>query len=542
MEASRIRPVIEIARGEPTMTERLASAHQVASVEGWLKRRGFKANPFADTEADREQQLPAYFIETPYYDDILGDPRKPRSMVIYASRGCGKSAHRVMVSAACRPKSTSSSVLGVEYTAFESFSDGLQAGYRSNYLQDHVSAVLEHTVEAFLVALFTNVSLCERFPAENVAELRAYWRRHGSTYGNPAACFTVLRNLSQRGGGDAPVDWSSFRSAWDDHRLSSFLRASYVAHHPGVRLLADLMETTVEPTVLDRFAPNALFRRLVALVQSTGIETVYVLVDRVDESHALAANPDGIVDILVPLAGELPLMETPGAAFKLFLPTEVAKRLIMRPEVRSDRISFRELRWDEQTLQELLIARLSAFSGGEITSVGQLCEPDLAAEIDLALVKQSMGTPRNLLRLAEELITVHCQRAGGSLSLTREDWHAARDRYFGTASTRGFKASMHPPLRLDAKARAVAIGSKTIALTDANFRLLQFLAERKEKTVEAYELWQAGWSDTSLRTAVKRIRQAIEPDSKNPVYLITIRGEGLRLENVSPSTEQEVSQ
>lgn len=524
------------------MAERLSSAHQVASVEGWLKRRGFEANPFADTEADREQQLPAYFVETPYYDDILGDPRKPRSMVIYASRGCGKSAHRVMVSAACRPKSTNSSVLGVEYTAFESFSDGLQAGYRSNSLQDHVSAVLEHTVEAYLVALFANDSLCERFPAENVVELRAYWRQHGSSYGNPAACFTILRSFSRRGGADAPVDWNSFRSAWDDRRLSSFLRDSHVAHHPGVQLLADLMETTAEPTVLDRIAPNALFRRLVALVRSTGIEAVYVLVDRVDESHALAANLDGTVDMLIPLVGELPLMETPGAAFKLFLPTEIAERLVMRPEVRSDRISFRELRWDDQTLRDLLSARLSAFSGGEITSVGQLCEPDLAVEIDLALVRQAMGTPRNLLRLAEELIIAHCQRAGETLSLTREDWHTARGRYFGTAGMTSFKASIHPPLRLDAKARAVVIGSRTIALTDANFKLLQFLAKRKDETVEGFELWQAGWSDASLRTAVKRIRHAIEPDSKNPVYLITVRGEGLRLENVLPNTEQEVSQ
>ncbi len=523
------------------MAKRLASAHQVVSVEGWLKRRGFEANPFADTEADREQQLPAYFVETPYYDDILGDPRKPRSMVIYASRGCGKSAHRVMVSAACRPKTARSLVLGVEYTTFEPFSDGLRVGHKANALQDHITAILDQTVETFLLALFSEASLCVRLPAENVDDLRAYWQEYGSTYGNPAAYFRFLRHMNSRGA-TTPIDWPAFRSTWEDGNLSLWLREGPNADHPEVALLADLVETPTRQVMLDRLSPNALFSGLVSLVRSTDIEAVYILIDRVDESHALVAKPEAITDVLVPLIGELPLMETPGAAFKLFLPTEVAEKLVLRPEVRSDRISFRELRWDEQTLRELLGARLSAFSNGEITSFGQLCEPDLATEIDQALVRQAMGVPRNLLRLAEELIIVHCQRDGEALSLTRKDWHAAREHYFGAVGTTGFKASIHPPLRLDVKARAVAIGSRTISLTDANFKLLHFLAQRSNVTVEGYDLWQAGWSDASLRTAVKRIRQAIEPDSKNPVYLITVRGEGLRLENVLPSAEQEVSQ
>jgi len=53
---------------------------------------GFERDPFAKTNADEEELLEDYFIEPPFFKAVYGDIRAPKSAVVYAPRGGGKTA------------------------------------------------------------------------------------------------------------------------------------------------------------------------------------------------------------------------------------------------------------------------------------------------------------------------------------------------------------------------------------------------------------------------------------------------------------------
>ena len=74
-----------------------------------------------------------------------------------------------------------------------------------------------------------------------------------------------------------------------------------------------------------------------------------------------------------------------------------------------------------------------------------------------------------------------------------------------------------------------------VALTNREFEILEFLAERANRTVHRDQLIQQVWGSISPGTqrsvdrAIARLREKIEPDTKRPRYLISAYGEGYAL-------------
>ena len=71
-----------------------------SELEIWLKNLGFiRGNPFATVEADRERELlPDFFVDVDGYEFIKAD----QTVIIFAPRGAGKSALRVVLWAYAR--------------------------------------------------------------------------------------------------------------------------------------------------------------------------------------------------------------------------------------------------------------------------------------------------------------------------------------------------------------------------------------------------------------------------------------------------------
>lgn len=73
-------------------------------------------------------------------------------------------------------------------------------------------------------------------------------------------------------------------------------------------------------------------------------------------------------------------------------------------------------------------------------------------------------------------------------------------------------------------------------LRPMELRLLRYLAQREGQIVSQEELLSKVWGystqarSRTVRTTVSRIRQRIEPDSKKPRHLLTVLGEGYRLQ------------
>ena len=66
--------------------------------------------------------------------------------------------------------------------------------------------------------------------------------------------------------------------------------------------------------------------------------------------------------------------------------------------------------------------------------------------------------------------------------------------------------------------------------------LLELLMSKPNQTLPRTQIMQEVWSTTylgdvrTLYVHIRRARDVLEPDRKNPVYLKTVRGQGYRLE------------
>src|SRR5439155_18193748 len=63
----------------------------------FLRQFHLVEDPFESTNADTEPRLDAYFVPPPYFATVLGDTRNPKSHVVLAPRGGGKTAQRRMI-------------------------------------------------------------------------------------------------------------------------------------------------------------------------------------------------------------------------------------------------------------------------------------------------------------------------------------------------------------------------------------------------------------------------------------------------------------
>jgi DNA-binding response OmpR family regulator len=95
-------------------------------------------------------------------------------------------------------------------------------------------------------------------------------------------------------------------------------------------------------------------------------------------------------------------------------------------------------------------------------------------------------------------------------------------------------------LLLDLDRREVRRGDEVVPLTPTEYRLLEILARKQGAAVSETELIQEVWGglDSEETAAVRRyiwlLRQKIEPDPGHPVYILTVRGFGYRLEVNQP--------
>jgi DNA-binding response OmpR family regulator len=100
---------------------------------------------------------------------------------------------------------------------------------------------------------------------------------------------------------------------------------------------------------------------------------------------------------------------------------------------------------------------------------------------------------------------------------------------------------IHKMLFLDPKSRRVWVGQKEVLppLSAPQFRFLQALYENEGKVVSRQELVAAVWgdeeiqgvSDQALDALARRLRERLSDLDPAHVFVTTVRGHGLRLDN-----------
>ncbi|KAA3642313.1 MAG: FHA domain-containing protein [Chloroflexi bacterium] len=111
-----------------------------------------------------------------------------------------------------------------------------------------------------------------------------------------------------------------------------------------------------------------------------------------------------------------------------------------------------------------------------------------------------------------------------------------------------FEANLQGPLRMDTRARRVYINDEEISppLSVAQFTMLELLHRRGGRVVTREELIRAIWgeeeaytvSNQALDALVRRLRDRLSEIDDSHEYVVTVRGHGLRLDNLPEEEEQ----
>ena len=268
------------------------------SLENWLRASGFTENPFLLTDAETDSHLEEYFVEPDGFGDILGDAKSPKSAVLFAPRGSGKTASRVIVDRWSRaPGRLGGNVLNVTYTVFDSLvgqiTPSLSEGYIANLNVHH------HAIEIMKAAM---VRLLELFLAE------------------PDLCYRAV---------NAPFDAQAHIAHWLKHYAHNHTQAQCQC---WVELLRTLPHEDFDVQKIPD-SPVQDFYTFVSLIRALGKDAVYVLVDRVDELSPTPITYDPLFGVLLlaPLISHLTLLEHESTAFKFFLPTSTLDTPTLSP-------------------------------------------------------------------------------------------------------------------------------------------------------------------------------------------------------------------
>lgn len=91
-------------------------------------------------------------------------------------------------------------------------------------------------------------------------------------------------------------------------------------------------------------------------------------------------------------------------------------------------------------------------------------------------------------------------------------------------------------IEIDASSMIVRVGGRAVATTTREFRLLDYLARHATRVFTRDQLLDAVWTEGSFVTPrsvdvyMRRLREKIEPDPDDPIYLKTVRGIGYRFD------------
>jgi hypothetical protein len=474
------------------------------AISQWWRYWGFKENPFATSEADREYFLPFAFVDTGKLEWIYGNPKNTQTVLFFASRGCGKTAHRRKLESDACPARSNRDVLTVGYAEF-SFWRNLS---HKPMPEDHVEAIVGLAVEAILKTI-------AKLPKNKIDGLSD----------NFVEEFKHICNEYTKGIlGQIRVDKSG---------ISYLPEIKNIASKDSFSLfLSRLKQSSFPDYSLRDPSYHTTFKVLVEITQELGVQAIYVLIDAVDE---VIIESSTWIDYLAPLISDLQLMRLPGLAFKFFLPAEKKKELFDRGFVRGDKLSYAELIWNEEDLRSLLENRLKAFNETGIDSLRMMCEPQLASQIDHLLIEKSKHIPRNLLQLGQHLVAVHCQRENKKRLLTIGDW----DQVVKEAEDSHWLLKSDVDLTvLEISPTFVSVGGKSVDLSKLEYDFLWCLVQNdgtcdKDTIIQTiYDVIDKdGVSNNSLSSLIKRLREKLGDDPKNSRYISTVHGVGFRLLN-----------
>lgn len=341
-----------------------------------IRRLGFVADPFAKTNADEEERLDLYFIQPPFYETVLGNPKAPRSTVVFAPRGGGKTALKRKMEIA----SVASTYLCVTYNSFPVDSKSLNDISLEYHLTNIVRLVLTAVISECSDRGISNLNNDDRhflylFASQYFTSIERNTLKES---------IAAVKNLP-----DTALEW------WNKFTGPIGLAVNVLLSKLGMGS-TEVRQFASAQGSLGTYSEQLQLLREIA--NKLGKSSVYVLVDRVDELP-FTGSGSAAYDFVSPLLTNLQLLESRGYAFKFFLWDMLLDGY--QKFARPDRVKYHILAWSHSQLRTMLSERLKAYSQGRVSTMAQLLGQP---EIDKAIIQYSLGSPRTIIRICKEIV------------------------------------------------------------------------------------------------------------------------------------------
>jgi len=349
----------------------------------YLTFLGFEVNPFQFSNADKEiDYISEYFIRPDYFEDVWGNPYAPVSSVVYAPRGAGKTAQRIMIEK--RAKEVLD-ILAVTYTnhdltEFASI-DEITLTYHLTYLNRLLLLSLFNRIEDEHFDFNDVFNLSERQYIYKIARIYLY---------DTPASFPNQAISSLKTKVDRAIDiWNGFKEP-----IASVIKK--ITKAKGLEV--DISKIDIDKKLQLSHKDN--FINIIELLKRSGYNSIMVLIDKVDEQHLTGNNPEASFKLISELLKDLELLETNNVSFKFFLWDALKQYSVV--SARPDRVFSYDLKWDWKQIREMLNKRVEAYSKGKIKNFMKMFADDKSFG---RVILFSELSPRDCVRICNRILS-----------------------------------------------------------------------------------------------------------------------------------------
>jgi hypothetical protein len=455
----------------------------MVNLKDLLSLWGFTDHPFESYIAEKEARLTDYFVSPPYLDDVLGTAATAAPVIVFGSRGIGKSAIRIFIEDLCasgdRRDLLHGKVIAVTHDDFRAtLRDGLDGvtleRHTETILRKMVCAALAHVAHTLDKEKPTKEKILAKFPTLDV-----------DTFARLVAdYYTTLSELQREIAFTGVYDYFKKESESISDRARWFMSVWSLLRIPILDIanliLAARGKDAIKPTPVVG-AKNAAkkkevilddFRSLAMMTPQLGIDAWYVLIDKVDEDEATDNDASNAAQLVAPLLKNLRILEAPYIAFKFFL-WDQTRAILVDEGVRFDKIRNFTMTWTPEELRAMIDKRLAAFSNGKVTSLKDIVEHD--GTLYDTIIRHAASSPREIVQIVNSIFSEHARHSTQDTGamITNDSLQRALDEY----CVRRVK-DMYPADKIRQLTR-LPMATFTSSDVQAAFRIKQSVASRK---------------------------------------------------------------
>ena len=440
---------------------------------------------FSTLSAERETWLDDVFVRTPQAEVCFAD----QSTIIYGDSGMGKTALRLYLK-----KNIPSDTLAISWSpeplAFSTPSTPV------------AQAAIRQALQALFEQVVQNPVIPERFlQAPSWVQTAFSWFLREYLPMDPV--FYVQIQAAKLGK-DA--------LAWYDKILQSSAADLFKAGH----------------------SQNDELRALVLLFKQAGYQQVWWLIDGLEKWPTNTERGAAVQVLIESLLSTLAIFDVPSLHFKVFISEPMRGYFEKTSGVGRDRFNPVRLVWSEEQLQTLLVKRLAQGLEQEKFSLAQLCADSNWYKW---LCQYGGQNPRAWLSLTRPFVEKFISLMH---PLETYEWNLVARQF-------------PPPLHISTERHEIQLGEYVVSVESGDgFKIIQYLADNPNKICSLEDVYFCGikgfkeipalrddkWEHKSLwrpalDTTLYRLRQKLEWDAGNPIYLVTHPRRGLELKHLA---------